>query len=384
MTRPLHVYTTIDSEAVRQDAAPEDIHQCNQPMKRRQKILHELIDSALNTVIKEVSSSSSSSSATSYNSLDLAKSVHNPSFIDFLRTVWDDWCSLPERCHHFFGPKVAGSEVPSLLPGGNFTNRDSCQSPGTGVYSRVCYYLADNEAPIYEALLPALVADMRIIEQIISNFDANNPKYCSYALITHPGHHASYETCQGYCYINSAAIIAQELIKPSKKSSSSHHIKKVAIVDVDYHCGNGTIGIFWENPDVLVCSIHAHPDIEYPYTTGFENQIGGGSAIGSTMCVPLPQGTTWTGQYANALDKVIAKVKEFGADAMVVSLGLDTLIDDPVAVVGAGFALQLDDYIEIGKALKTIELPSVFVQEGGYDVERVGAAVANTMRGFCS
>ena len=69
---------------------------------------------------------------------------------------------------------------------------------------------------------------------------------------------------------------------------------------------------------------------------------------------------------------------------MVVSLGLDTLIDDPVAVVGAGFALQLDDYIEIGKALKTIELPSVFVQEGGYDVERVGAAVANTMRGFCS
>ena len=195
-----------------------------------------------------------------------------------------------------------------------------------------------------------LFADMKIVEEVIANFDVMNSQYCSYALVTHPGHHASRETCQGYCYINSAAIIAHKLIESSLESSSSRNIKKVAIVDIDYHCGNGTMGIFWENPDVLVCSIHAHPDIEYPYTTGFEDQIGGNAARGATMCIPLPQGTTWAGHYADALTKVIANVKKFGADAMVVSLGLDTLIDDPVAVVGAGFALQLEDYFEIGIA----------------------------------
>ena len=379
MARPLHVFTTIVSEAVSQDAAPEDIHQCNQPMERRQKILNELMNSITRIQVNEVSSSSSSSDC-----LDVAKSVHNPSFVEFLRTAWDKWCSLPERCHHFFGPKATGCDIPSLLPGGNFTNRDACQSPGTGIYSQVCYYLADNEVPIYEALLPALVADMKIVEEIIANFDCSNPKYCSYALVTHPGHHASYETCQGYCYINSAAIIAQRLIETSLGPSSPRNTKKVAIVDIDYHCGNGTMGIFWENPDILVCSIHAHPDIEYPYTTGFEDQVGGNAGRGATMCIPLPQGTTWTGQYADALSKVMTKVKDFGADAMVVSLGLDTLIDDPVAVVGAGFALQLEDYFQIGTALKDIDLPTVFVQEGGYDIERVGIAVANTMKGFCS
>lgn len=373
----LYVYTTNPDEAINQDAAPEDIHQCNQPMLRRLKILEDLSNSTVETQIIEVKSSSSSTSAT--DCLDLAKTVHKASFIEFLRTAWSNWCALPERCHHFYGPYATDSDVPSLLPGGNFTNRDACQSPGTGIYSQVCYYLADNEVPIYEALLPALVADMKIIEKVIADFDAADPTYCSYALICHPGHHSSYETCQGYCYINSAAIIARKLIESASKTK----VKKVAIVDVDYHCGNGTMGIFWDDPNVLVCTIHANPDIEYPYTTGFEEQVGGDAAIGSTMCVPLPQGTTWEGDYEHALAKVVDKVKEFGADAMVISLGLDTLVDDPVAVVGAGFALQLDDYKHIGAALRSVELPAVFVQEGGYDISRVGTAVTNTMKGFC-
>lgn len=132
-----------------------------------------------------------------------------------------------------------------------------------------------------------------------------------------------------------------------------------------------------------MCSIHADPDIEYPYTCGFADQIGGIGAENATFCLPLPGSTTWANAYENALVSVIDRVIGFGAQAMVVSLGVDTLDKDPVAVVGAGFSLQLDDYLKIGKELRRAEVPTIFVQEGGYDMARLGVAVANVMKGFC-
>ena len=132
-----------------------------------------------------------------------------------------------------------------------------------------------------------------------------------------------------------------------------------------------------------MASIHAHPDIEYPYTCGFAEQIGGAGAPGSTYCVPLGAGATWDKDYGAALRGIIRRVKEHGAQVMIVSLGVDTLHHDPVAVVGAGFAIELDDYLKIGATLREANIPSIFVQEGGYDMDRLGVAVTNIMRGFC-
>lgn len=198
----------------------------------------------------------------------------------------------------------------------------------------------------------------------------------TYALVTHPGHHASFSNCSGYCYINIAAVIAQLLRK--KKG-----LRKVAVVDVDYHAGNGTIGIFWDDPDVFVGSIHAHPDIDYPYTCGFEEQIGGPQALGGICCKPLGQGASWDKDYRKSLNDIMEKVVAFEAEALVVSLGVDTMINDPVTVVGAGFKIELEDYFKVGATLRRVELPTYFVQEGGYDLDRVGIAVSNTLTGFC-
>ena len=197
-------------------------------------------------------------------------------------------------------------------------------------------------------------------------FDPAKGITASYALVTHPGHHASFANCSGYCYLNSAAIITRKL------QQDRSDVTRVAIVDVDYHAGNGTIGIFWDDPTVMVASIHADPGFEYPYTCGFAEQVGGDGAKGTTCCVPLPQGTTWSDQYREALEKVVDRVKDFGAQALVVSLGVDTLDKDPVSALSTGFAIQLEDYYGIGSTLRRADLPTIFVQEGGYDMDRLG------------
>lgn len=179
-------------------------------------------------------------------------------FVSVLDSAWDNWASLPERCLHFVGAKASGSDIPSLILG-NGANRDVCQQPGRSVYSQACFYMVDNEAPIFEALRSALVADMTVVKKAIENFNTTDAEssstppsfspslsssspsllYASYALITHPGHHASHANCSGYCYINSAAIIARELVQ------NRADIAKIAVVDIDYHAGsnNGSIAL---------------------------------------------------------------------------------------------------------------------------------------------
>ncbi len=176
-----------------------------------------------------------------------------------------------------------------------------------------------------------------------------------YALTTEPGHHSSHSSYGGYCFINFASLAARML---------RDQFQKVALVDVDYHAGNGSMSIFWSDPSVFVASIHAHPDIEYPYCFGWRDQRGAeGDAFDTKLNVPLGKGATWA-EYKPALQEVCDRVRAFGARALVVSLGVDTVRGDPEAAPMAGFALVQRDYAEMGAMLRELGLPTIVIQEG--------------------
>ena len=157
--------------------------------------------------------------------------------------------------------------------------------------------------------------------------------------------------------------------------------KKVAVIDVDYHAGNGTMSIFWNDETVFVASLHADPDFDYPFNFGFANQIGGKKALHTKMNVPLKGGIRWK-EYKQELMKVMKKVKLFKPQALVVSLGLDTLENDPVAFPNCRFQITPNDFEDMGDILLhgDIKLPTVVIQDGGYFLDNVPSAVVSFLK----
>ena len=151
----------------------------------------------------------------------------------------------------------------------------------------------------------------------------------------------------------------------------------------DYHCGNGTASIFYDDPSVLVVSLHCDPDFDYPFHSGFSDQIGLGSGEGTTLHLPMPPKTSWQ-EYQESLKVGLERITEFGAEAVVVSLGLDTHEGDPCALPGAGFCLRGLDYLEKGRMIaKYLQgLPIVIIQEGGYRMDTIGEASTNVVLGY--
>ncbi len=174
----------------------------------------------------------------------------------------------------------------------------------------------------------------------------------------------------GYCYLNNVAIAAQWL---------SDEGLRPAILDVDYHHGNGTQAIFYDRPDVLFVSVHASPEFAYPHFLGFADERGQGAGANANLNLPLPKGTDWMG-YAPALDVALKKVSDFGPDVLLVSLGLDTFEGDPIS----GFKLITEDYLRMGERLAALGKPTLFVFEGGYNLEHLAENTVNVLEGFLS
>jgi acetoin utilization deacetylase AcuC-like enzyme len=191
----------------------------------------------------------------------------------------------------------------------------------------------------------------------------------AFALSRPPGHHAGADFFGGYCFINNAALAAQHLRNTG--------LARVAVLDVDYHHGNGTQAIFYERPDVFFASLHGDPRTEYPFFLGHADETGAGAGLGANLNLPLPRGTDFA-RWSQALDVALAAIGRFGAQALVVSLGVDTFAGDPIS----GFALQSDDYLRMGERLAAVGLPTVLVFEGGYAVDAVGVNVVNVLQGF--
>jgi acetoin utilization deacetylase AcuC-like enzyme len=188
-----------------------------------------------------------------------------------------------------------------------------------------------------------------------------------YALCRPSGHHAGPRVFGGYCYFNNVAAAADILCRTGR----------VAILDIDYHHGNGTQEFFQERKDVLTCSIHADPDREYPYFWGYVEERGVGQAKGTNLNFPLRLGTT-DDQYLEALDRAIDAIRAYASDFLILAAGFDTYAEDPIG----GFALTVEVYPELGRRLGEMGLPTLICQEGGYNTDVLGECVRGLLTGF--
>lgn len=191
----------------------------------------------------------------------------------------------------------------------------------------------------------------------------------AFALCRPPGHHAGRDYLGGYCHLNTAAIAAQAAIDSG--------MSRVAILDIDYHHGNGTQDIFWTRGDVFYASIHADPATDYPFYWGHADETGEGEGGCTTLNLPLPQGTA-VDAFRAAQDKALAAIAAFAPDLAIVSFGADTYVDDPIS----GFALRTPDYMTIARDIAACGWPTLIAMEGGYAVDALGNNVASFLAGF--
>lgn len=191
----------------------------------------------------------------------------------------------------------------------------------------------------------------------------------AFALCRPPGHHAGADYFGGYCHINAAAVAAQAMRDAG--------VGRVAVLDIDYHHGNGTQDIFWTRGDVFYASVHADPASDYPFYWGHADEVGDGDGRGATLNLPLPQGAKLDA-FRRAQGQALDAVARWGAEALVVSFGADTWAGDPIS----HFALETDDYALLARDIAGAGLPTVIVMEGGYAVDALGANVASFLSGF--
>jgi acetoin utilization deacetylase AcuC-like enzyme len=281
--------------------------------------------------------------------------VHDPAYLACLATVHADWVArgggAVDRDLQASVRPVAGAPRPADLDRlhptarlGLFAHDDDALTAGTWAAARASAACATTAV---RAVL-------------------DGAERTAYALCRPPGHHAGPASLGGYCFLSNAAVAA---------AIGAAAGARVGVVDVDVHHGNGTQAAFWARGDVLVASVHSDPAVEYPYHTGFADEVGVGAGEGANCNVPLPRGTDWSA-YEPALAHALAAVRRFGPELVVVSLGVDTAVGDRW-----GFRLGRDDFTRIGGALGGLGVPLVLVQEGGYDLPTLGGDVAAVLAG---
>ena len=283
--------------------------------------------------------------------IENAALVHAPDFVKFLSIAYDDW----EKAH---GDTVA---LPIAWPGRSFSQRVPDAIDG-----RLGFYSFDAGVPLVRGTFPAAASAIDVALTGLALVTGG--ERAAFALCRPPGHHATADQMGGYCYFNNAAIAAESVTRQGGR---------VAILDVDYHHGNGSQAIFYDRPDVLFVSLHGDPKQEYPYFLGYADETGVGRGEGYNLNLPLPWGTAWD-TYGAAMETAVARIKAFAPDTLVVSLGLDTYMEDPIS----HFRLDTADYLRMGEQIAAIGTPTLFVSEGGYAVEPLGVNTVNVLTGF--
>ena len=282
--------------------------------------------------------------------------ILTPRYLDFLAHAWEEWVALdPSNAERDALPSLwpVRSFRSDVLPA-NFSARMGLFSFDAGTPLMAGTWKAARSGADCALSAAQLVAD---------------GARAAFALTRPPGHHAGPDFFGGYCFLNNAALAAQHL--------RDQGATRVAVLDIDYHHGNGTQAIFYSRPDVLFTSIHGDPHTEYPFYLGYADECGAGAGLGCNSNLPLSRGTGFA-LWRETLRQALQGIARFNADALVVSLGLDTFDGDPVA----GFKLQSDDYLHVGADIAAAGLPTVFVFEGGYAVAEVGVNAVNVLEGF--
>ena len=279
-------------------------------------------------------------------SLETVKQVHDRRLVDYIRKVCSE---LPE----------GKSVYPYVFPVRNW------ERPPVDLAMRAGYYCIDTFTPLNRN---AFLAARGAVDCALAGAEAlRDGRRLAYALVRPPGHHAEHRVFGGFCYFNNAALAAQQLAG----------LGRVAILDVDYHHGNGQQDIFYAREDVLTISIHGHPRFAYPYFSGHAEEQGEGAGRGYNLNLPLPEAVDGP-RYREALGRALRRVRSFGAAVLVVALGLDTAKGDPTGT----WTLKAEDFHENGRLIGALGLPTLVVQEGGYRTRTLGVNARSFFAGL--
>lgn len=288
--------------------------------------------------------------------------VHAPELLAFLAGAWDEW----QRAGMHEEP---GQDrvVAYVFPHPGLLSSRTPREP-TAVSARTGFYCYDTMTAIgpgtWEAIRAAADCALTAADLVLGGHEV------AYACCRPPGHHVTRTCYGGSCYLNNAAVAAQYL--------RDEATPRIALVDVDAHHGNGAQELFYEEEAVLTCSIHVDPGAGwFPHFLGFADEIGAGDGEGTNVNLPLPPGTGDDGWLA-AVQEGVAVARAHGADALVVALGVDAAAHDPESPL----KVSEDGYREAGRALGALALPTVIVQEGGYDLASLGGLVLAALEGF--
>jgi len=287
--------------------------------------------------------------------------VHDADMVEVFEHAWTDALAA--------GADGSRAMFPDVFLIGAYRERMAIGGMPTSAHHRLGAYLFDTATPIVggtrDAALGAVDVAVSAAERVVSGAPL------AYGLCRPPGHHAARGMLGGYCYFNNAAIVAEWLLREGGK-------RKVAILDIDYHHGNGTQQIFWERGDVLYLSLHADPSRAYPYFSGYASELGAGDGEGLNRNWPLAARTGLDG-YAVALAEALRMVVAFNPDApLVISAGFDTFERDPIG----DLALRTEDYRAIGRMIAGLGMPTIALQEGGYAVDALGANAVALLAGL--
>jgi acetoin utilization deacetylase AcuC-like enzyme len=278
--------------------------------------------------------------------------VHDPRLVEHVRTVWERW-------------DHSDRVVPYLFPTPGMLGDLPLREP-TAVHGAAGMYAYDTMTLIgpgtWEAARGAVDVALTCVDQVGDGV--------IYGLTRPPGHHVTRSAYGGSCYLNNAAVAAEAL------RGAGH--ERVAIVDIDAHHGNGTQDVFYARGDVLYASLHVDPGAGwFPHYAGFADEVGAGAGEGANLNIPLAPGTGDM-RWLDAIMRIVQQVMDYGATAMVVSLGVDAAADDPESPL----EITESAYFRAGELLGALELPTVALQEGGYHLPTLGSLVRATLEGL--
>jgi acetoin utilization deacetylase AcuC-like enzyme len=278
--------------------------------------------------------------------------IHDKGFIDFLQIAWQDWQAAGYK----------GEAMPTVWPA-----RRMSQRIPTDIEGRLGYYALACETTLSDGTWEAAYASAQVA--LTGAQRLNDGVKAVFSLCRPPGHHAAIDMFGGYCFVNNAAVAAQHLLDTGAK--------RIAILDVDFHHGNGTQDIFDTRDDVLFISLHGDPMDAFPHFLGHADETGTGAGVGFTVNYPMPPKTdfpTWRA----TLIKALAQIAEYAPDKLIISLGVDTFETDPISF----FKLKSEDFTSYGADIASLNLPTLSVMEGGYDIAEIGVNTINVLQGF--
>jgi acetoin utilization deacetylase AcuC-like enzyme len=277
--------------------------------------------------------------------------VHPKPYVEFLKSAHKDWLAAGRE----------GDALPYAFPVARRRPVDLGR-----IDARLGRYSYDTCTPIAEGTWTSAYWN---VQTALSALDAVlGGDASAFALCRPPGHHCGADYMGGYCYLNSAAIAAEAAVSAGKP---------VAILDIDYHHGNGPQDLFYARGDVFFASIHADPATDYPFYWGHADETGEGEGEGATLNLPLPRGTTLAA-FEQTLDQALERIAAFAPDLLICSYGADTYAGDPISY----FAIETSDYPLLARRIASLGLPTLIVMEGGYAVDALGRNVESFLSGF--